>query len=847
MKSLSLYVDKWFITVAINFDGNIIPLSLPNGEDRIWLYFHEDIANSRIEYGKAFENNYRDKLPHHFGDIFNLIEEGDHYFTRYERRREEMREIFKVAGIFNHIHQAVDEEDYVDTYISFSSDISDVARLRFIEELEEAKFKVVESVARISHLALEECKKRNVFTAKGTYLVLVATNDNFHFALYENIGNIFLRKNEGTLVGLGLDVRRKALVETIVDNINKNTKLLKSREEIDLECVRQDRFATEWLEKITRSKPYLPVAFDGITFAVAPNNPAIVQVFPNELDNRTTGIVEEMVRKIADFVKDNQLRPHEIEGIVFVGNTFTNQTFTKAINNRFIIDEDKIVIYKEEELPKVVSVYSQIDCNQFKGATADFINDAKTQEILNKQAKEEDVKKQKAIADALRQQALIDSQKKAEREYNNAVENIEHHESDHNYQEMLEWAEIALKIRPDDEFAKEKASLARQLLAEQKAADKSFNLLLQRAKTAFSEERWSDAISQCEMALELRPTSDEASRLKNEARRRLEIKEKVKELLSGAEVLYAKKLYSEAMNKVRKIFTLDPSNRDAKEIETKISEAYSLHQERINSLVNQLNVAEKTDFATAIAICTSLIDVDSSNIVKWTSKKERLISKQKEIEENTRKLNELKSTIQTARLNGDWQKVLQYTSEASGGHYDSEIEKWNSEAQEAIQKIRVEQVQNEFLEAAAIEDWEKVITLYDENTFLKLKSSNATWYRKAKLRFKFKYAKIPGSNNPIIDAILPKEDDPLRTKTIEKKKIPGKSSKFGPSRPRVATRPSANSQDSRIDSTHEYKKTKKLLPNSEPEQDKISNPFNEMEIHKISTVKKKKIINKPKR
>ena len=49
MKSLSLYIDKWFITVAINYDGNVIPLSLPNGEDRIWLYFHEDIANSRIE------------------------------------------------------------------------------------------------------------------------------------------------------------------------------------------------------------------------------------------------------------------------------------------------------------------------------------------------------------------------------------------------------------------------------------------------------------------------------------------------------------------------------------------------------------------------------------------------------------------------------------------------------------------------------------------------------------------------------------------------------------------------------------------------------------------------------
>ncbi len=158
MKSLSLYIDKWFITVAIDYDGNVLPLSSSNGEDKNCLYFHEDIA-SRVEYGKSFENNYTDKLPHYFGDIFNLIEEGEHYFTRYERRREDMREIFKVAGIFNHLHQAVNEEGAIDTYISFSADIPDVARLRFIEELEESNFKVIENVARISHLALEECKK----------------------------------------------------------------------------------------------------------------------------------------------------------------------------------------------------------------------------------------------------------------------------------------------------------------------------------------------------------------------------------------------------------------------------------------------------------------------------------------------------------------------------------------------------------------------------------------------------------------------------------------------------------------------------------------------------------------
>lgn len=845
MKSLSLYVDKWFITVAINFDGNVLPLSLPNGEDRIWLYFHEDIANSRIEYGKAFENNYRDKQPHYFGDIFNLIEEGDHHFTRYERRREEMREIFKVAGIFNHLHQAVGEEESVKTYISFSSDIPDVARLRFIKELEEANFNVVESVARISQLALEECKKRNVFTALGTYLVLVATNDNFHFALYENKGNIFLRKNEGSLVGLGLDVRRRALVETIVENINKNTKLLKSREEFDQECVRQDRFASTWLEKIARSRPYMPVAFDGITFAVAPNNPAIVQVFPNALDSRTTGIVEEIVRKIADFVKDNQLQPHEIKGIVFIGNTFTNQTFARAIKKRFTVDDDKIVIYREEELPKVVSVYSQIDCNQFKGAAEKFMIDAEAQEILKKQAKEEEEKRQKAEEDARRQQAIIDRQKEAEREYNNAVENIEHHERDHNYNEMLEWIEIALKIRPDDDFAKEKSALARQLLAEHKEANRQFNNVLQRAKTAFSEKRWSDAISQCEIALELRPDSEEASRLKEEARRRLEVKEKVQQLLNRADVFFAQKLYSEALREVEKIRSLDPTNTEAKEIERKISDVHTLHQEKINNLVAKLNEAEQeNDLVSAINICDSLIEEDSENIRKWTSKKERIISKQKELEENQRKLDELKSNIKAARKSGDWQQMLKLTHQALDTQFDPEIAKWDSEAQDTIRQIEIEQVQNDFLEAAAEEDWAKVIAIYDDNNFLKKKSSNSTWYRKAKLCLK--------SCSPKNKASEKANEDPAQEKKNlgrERHAYPRKS-KVGPTRPSLAFRPYVKHHKKASKEDNQSNESQSSITNAINDKsvtDSGSSSIGERAISKTNRTKIINVINKPKR
>ena len=326
------------------------------------------------------------------------------------------------------------------------------------------------------------------------------------------------------------------------------------------------------------------------------------------------------------------------------------------------------------------------------------MNDAKTQEILNKQAREEEDKRQKAEANARRQQELIDSQKKANQEYENAVENIERHESDHNYEEMLEWAEIALTNRPDDEFAKEKAALARQLHAEQKAVNKQFNTVLLRAKTAFSEERWTDAVSQCDMALELKPDSDEVSRLKNEARRRMEIKEKVQTFLNRADVFFAQKLYAEALKEVNKILALDSFNHDAKEIERKISEVHAQHEEIINTLVTKLNEAEQAkDYVSAISICESLIEEDSANIRKWTSQKERLNSQQKEIEENKRKLDELKKNINKAHFDEDWIRLKLLCETYLKEESDQDVTLFLTKAKKRLEETKVKEAKEKAL------------------------------------------------------------------------------------------------------------------------------------------------------
>ncbi|MCD8296621.1 MAG: hypothetical protein LUC88_03515 [Prevotella sp.] len=308
MKTLLLYVDKWFITGAINIDGMDKPLMLPNGEKRIWLFFHEDIANHRIEYGKSFERDYRDKKPHYFGDIFSLIDSEGKYFIRDEKNPEKMRGIFKASKIFRHFHQAIEDDGLVNTYISFSTDISIVARYLFIEELKNNEFDVKESVAEISYLALEESKKRGDFTDDGNYLALVATNDNLHYSLYKHCDNSFLPKGCSTLNGYGLDFRRRTLVEKVVEIVNNTTRFLSNTEEISQEYIRQDRFVDEWLAKIDNSNnKNNPVNISGITFAKAPQNQFSVTIIPKELDNWTDFNVGNIVNKIVEFVRENNI------------------------------------------------------------------------------------------------------------------------------------------------------------------------------------------------------------------------------------------------------------------------------------------------------------------------------------------------------------------------------------------------------------------------------------------------------------------------------------------------------------------------------------------------------------
>jgi hypothetical protein len=113
-----------------------------------------------------------------------------------------------------------------------------------------------------------------------------------------------------------------------------------------------------------------------------------------------------------------------------------------------------------------VSVYSVLDCKQFSAATSDF--KVKSEQELQRLriAREEKERQEHAQKEMIEQQTLIKQVQEKERNYKNAIDKIEEFEEKKDYVNMKEWCEVALRIKPNDNIAKEKLDEANQKNAE---------------------------------------------------------------------------------------------------------------------------------------------------------------------------------------------------------------------------------------------------------------------------------------------------------------------------------------------------------------------------------------------
>ena len=749
MKALTLYIDKWYIIGAVCTDGVPRLITLSNHEDRFWLFFYEDTYNNSIVYGKDNQSHYRNGEAHYIGDVFSLITDPDRRFSRYNGRGEELKTIFQASGIFDTLRSAVDAEGEIETYISFSPDIPGPARLMFFEELKSNGFNVIGSQARIGFLALEHNRRHEKLQDDGYYLVLNACNENLHYILYKREDNKFKMFSENVLVGMGMDLRGRALVETVVDNINNRTHFLSTREEVEKEYLRMEQYVQNWLVKIANAKPSIPVAIPNISFASQPANTYQVPIIRNKLDERTSVIVSDIIKVVADFTKSSGVRNDEIKGLVFIGNTFTNSQFERAIREKFYVAEDNVIRHKESDLPNIVGVYpllgdlhesdwqktAEKDLGEIQIRAAFDKERELLEDLINSRSWEEarahldkmsnlyiDYSSELSGYKTVIDRGIVEDGNKSARQYDDAMQKVYDFEKNQDYAQMSDWADIALQHRPGDKEATQKKADAVRLLSEQKVREEQYRAIIGRAQKSLKDGQWQDALSQSDAALNLRPTSVEAKRIYNEAKKHIEASKEIDKYINRADLFFAQKAFDEALRELAKVQSLDPENAEATQRIKEIEDIRKEHTQKLASLVEQYEKAKSAlNYDTAIEICEKLTEIDTLNQRKWSAETEKLKADRDKALETQKRFEDLTESIDKALLNEEWDRLEMLCVEALKIKEDSSVQDKLSKAR---RKREFADAQRQFDEAKDAEDWKLVIDCSTQFPFLRESREN---------------------------------------------------------------------------------------------------------------------------
>ena len=688
MKSLALYIDKWYIVGAVNTDGITRLVNLPNHEDRIWLYFYEDVANDEISYGKGFQSKFRNNENHYYGDVFSLITQSSAKYTMF-KRSQPMRGIFKSSKIFDDLRKDMDEDGDIITYVSFSKDISLASRLLFLEELKAERFDVKESVARIGHLALEYASKKSGYVEDGYYLVLNACNENLHYSLYQKTDDLFNREKEDVLIGMGTDVRSRALIEYVVDNINEREHFLKTVDERESEYLRMNQYVDDWLVRLSTAKGHIPIQLTNVTFSRDPYKDYSVPVRKVKIDERTEKIVKDIINVIVRFVKDAEVSHEQLRGILFLGNTFTNVQFKKELASYYNLDNSKMVGFKDTDLSTLVSAYTFIDLEQFS-ATKNTMRGNAEAELRRIQIAEEEadaIKRAQEEADAVA--AIEREATEAERKFKDAMDRGFDAEREHNYDDMEEYFHIALGLRPDDEEAKQKHEEALRKKAEMAVQQTHYKEKIQQAKSAYDDADYETAKFKAEEALSFMPESKEALRIKDDSQRRIKSQKDLERYLDRADLFIAQKAYNEAKQELQKARLLDVSYKEIEERERRIAKEEQAANAQVAELTNSLNSSmDDGRYDDAIKYCNELIVVDFTNSRRWSAKIAEINSKKERAAEEQKRWNELVREIESAHLAEDWKKLNSLCKKALDIRENKDIRSKFEKSEDKLAEIR---------------------------------------------------------------------------------------------------------------------------------------------------------------
>lgn len=692
MNNLFLYVDNHYIAAAIRDDNDVMKPVLPKTEDDFYsLFFFEDTDHNRISYGEANKPNYYKKVPHYYGGIFRLIADNSKTFTLFNRKQT-FDKVFKEAGILREWKDAVGEDcdassgEQVPTYISFAADVDYASRNVFVDNiLSQEGFNVCERSVPIEHLALEHALRLKRVKKEGCYLVLNAYNEQLHFSLYRHQKKSFVRPGENTLPGMGTDPRARALVEDVVDKINNVQRFLTTPEEKEKEYRNLGQYTDEWLRQLDATRGGRPLQLLDVRLSVVPNVYSVA-VTAGEINGRTKKIVADVVNEVNNFVAKTLPSGENICSILFLGDGFVNEQFNLTFARSYSLQKEDFVHFKRSDLPAIVSVYRQINLDQFSAESQKHKHRGEQELIAlrNAQAEAERVREARRQAE---EKALAEAAaRKGKEAYFKAMDEVDEHERKKEWAQMLEAAKAALELLPEDQHAKEKLQRATQLLAEAKVRNEQYQQALSQAQAAQARGDWQDALSHAKAALNVFPDSKVAKQLYEQLAQKIELLAHIREHFATATAFEQQGNYRKALEELEKVQRKDRNHPELPQRMADCRLKIREQEEKILRVKQEYALSAEKDHEKAAAYAhqlVSLLDVELQ--AEWIAREEQHKKALETEKQQQERLAEYRKEYNNAWFDEDYAHFIRYAEEALRIQPNAELAERVERAKERLQ------------------------------------------------------------------------------------------------------------------------------------------------------------------
>ncbi len=806
MKILSLYIDKWYIVGTVMDGANNTPLSLSNAEDRIWLYFYSNSTTNAVKYSRGYKDKALAGEKGYYADVFDLLPDYKEYHYEKYGARKKMSEIFADADIFDDLKKSIGDEATIPVYLAFSDDVDIVAQHLFIEKLKSEQFDVLQHTLPIERLALEHLVRHGKMAGNGgNALIVNACNENLRYSIYCFGADKFTKVSQKCEPGYGVDSRKQAVVEEVMDFLQAYTHFLTGAEdERSDEMLYLSQFADLWLKKIDSSSSAAPVALGNIHFRKQPNNDVPVTVSAANLNDRTKNIVGKLTGKIVDLIKESQLLLPQISNVVFLGDMFSNHTFAEFLQKKIGIATNKMEFFRESELSEIVASYDKWGENAFEEEQKRFVEEARKKYVQDRknyvELQTHDLKEEAQIAE------------------NKGL-----------WQDAIDKYERVLRIDSDDAFSKARISAIQSQIEQDEKNRKRIEEFLEKARENFRANDFDAALQNCNEVLHIQPQNDDARKIKEDAESIQRRQKQMETYIAQMKEHLTACRFFDAGNVLQKADDLRINDVRLKDLRNQIENGIVKLKAEVEEKTNAYEVAFRSeDYEQCIRLCDELLAI-GADCAKWT-KERRLVADKQQQEQRFQDNYKLARQARTER---SWNALIDYAQKALDIKECPELREWVKEAENSQANEELSRIQEEFNMAFANEHWNQVVDLYQEHEFLKAKCSNSTMFHKAK-----RFIKLGATPVAMVDS--PEKEKVPSADSVDS---PQKTQK-GPKRP-LGTRPNVTCRPPRTE-------------RNDTESKVNDNKTEEVRVNHIQTndtlgaksgigIHQKKFINKPKR